>query len=110
MPAPEPKPAISEQDLIDQFPLATPAPEEPSRAPSPQDIVEPPAPSGPQIPPMFVMMITPELAPVAKVGGLGDVVYGLARELEMRGNAVEIILPKYNYMRYDHIYGFDQGV
>ena len=50
-------------------------------------------------------MITPELAPVAKVGGLGDVVYGLSRELELRGNAVEIILPKYDCMRYDHIWG-----
>ena len=54
---------------------------------------------------MFVVMIASEMAPVAKVGGLGDVVYGLGRELEMRGNAVEIILPKYNNMRYDHIWG-----
>jgi starch synthase len=54
---------------------------------------------------MFVVMITPELAPAAKVGGLADVVFGLGRELEMRGNAVEIILPKYDCMRYDHIYG-----
>jgi starch synthase len=54
---------------------------------------------------MFVMMVTPELAPVAKVGGLADVVFGLSRELELRGNAVEIILPKYDCMRYDHIFG-----
>jgi starch synthase len=56
-------------------------------------------------PRMFVMMITTELAPVAKVGGLGDVTYGLSRELELRGNAVEIILPKYDCMRYDHVWG-----
>lgn len=51
------------------------------------------------------MMVSPECAPVAKVGGLGDVVFGLSRELEVRGNDIEIILPKYDCMRYDHIYG-----
>lgn len=54
---------------------------------------------------MFVVMITPECAPVAKVGGLGDVVHGLAYEESIRGNAVEVILPKYDCMRYDRIYG-----
>jgi starch synthase len=54
---------------------------------------------------MYVVMIASECAPVAKVGGLGDVVYGLSRELEIRGHSVEIILPKYDCMRYDHIYG-----
>lgn len=53
---------------------------------------------------MYIVMIASECAPVAKVGGLGDVVYGLSRELEIRGNAVEIILPKYDCMRYDHIW------
>jgi starch synthase len=41
---------------------------------------------------------------VAQAGGLGEVVYGLSRELEARGHAVEIILPKYDCMRYDQIY------
>jgi starch synthase len=50
-------------------------------------------------------MIASECAPVAKVGGLADVVFALSRELEIRGNAVEIILPKYDCMRYDHIWG-----
>jgi starch synthase len=54
---------------------------------------------------MFIVMITPECAPVAKVGGLADVVFGLSRELEVRGNSVEIILPKYDCMRYDQIWG-----
>ena len=54
---------------------------------------------------MFIVMVSAECAPVAKVGGLGDVVHGLSRELEIRGNAVEIILPKYDCMRYDHIWG-----
>ena len=54
---------------------------------------------------MYVVMIASECAPVAKVGGLGDVVFGLSRELEIRGNSVEIILPKYDCLRYDQIYG-----
>lgn len=54
---------------------------------------------------MFIVHITSECAPVAKVGGLADVVYGLSRELEIRGHAVEIILPKYDGLRYDRIWG-----
>ncbi len=54
---------------------------------------------------MFIVMVAAECAPVAKVGGLGDVVYGLSRELEIRGHAVEIVLPKYDCMRYDKIWG-----
>ena len=53
---------------------------------------------------MYIVMIAPECAPVAKVGGLGDVVFGLSRELEIRGNSVEIILPKYDCLRYDQIF------
>lgn len=54
---------------------------------------------------MYVVMVASECAPVAKVGGLGDVVFGLSRELEIRGNAVEIILPKYDCMQYGQIWG-----
>ncbi|MBF0319579.1 MAG: glycogen synthase [Nitrospirae bacterium] len=54
---------------------------------------------------MYIVMVTPELAPVAKVGGLADVIFGLSRELEIRGNSVEIILPKYDCMWYDQIFG-----
>lgn len=54
---------------------------------------------------MYIIMIASECAPVAKVGGLADVVFGLSRELEVRGNAVEIIIPKYDCMRYDQIWG-----
>jgi starch synthase len=54
---------------------------------------------------MYIVMIAAECAPVAKVGGLADVVYGLTREIELRGHAVEIILPKYACMRYDQIWG-----
>jgi starch synthase len=54
---------------------------------------------------MYVVMIAPECSPVAQAGGLGDVVFGLSREVELRGHAVEIVLPKYDCMRYDHIWG-----
>ena len=49
-------------------------------------------------------MVAPECAPAAKAGGLGDVVSGLSRELELRGHAVEIVLPKYASMRYPDIW------
>jgi starch synthase len=54
---------------------------------------------------MYIVQIASECAPVIKAGGLGDVVYGLSRELGNRGHTVEIILPKYDCMRYDHIWG-----
>ncbi len=50
-------------------------------------------------------MVSPECAPVVQAGGLGDVVFGLSREIEARGNAVEINLPKYQQMRYYRIWG-----
>jgi starch synthase len=103
--APEPPvrqdaPAMSEEEIVRDLPKIE---EPPARR---QEPVEPtPEPPPPRIPSMFVVMITPELAPVAKVGGLADVVFGLSRELELRGHAVEIILPKYDCLRYDRIWG-----
>jgi starch synthase len=52
---------------------------------------------------MYVVMVAAECAPAAKAGGLGDVVSGLSRELERRGHAVEIIVPKYASLRYSDI-------
>jgi starch synthase len=54
---------------------------------------------------MYIVQIASECAPVIKAGGLGDVVYGLSRELENQGHCVELILPMYDCMRYDHIWG-----
>lgn len=54
---------------------------------------------------MYIVHVASECAPVIKAGGLGDVVYGLSREVESRGHAVEVILPMYDNMRYDHIWG-----
>jgi starch synthase len=64
---------------------------------------------------VYVVMVASECAPVAQAGGLGEVVFGLSRELELRGHQVEILLPKYDCMRYDriedlHIIWFDLWV
>lgn len=48
-------------------------------------------------------MVTSELAPVAKVGGLADVVIGLSKDLVKKGHTVEVMLPMYHSMRYDLI-------
>ncbi|KAL6991407.1 putative starch synthase 4, chloroplastic/amyloplastic [Sarracenia purpurea var. burkii] len=52
---------------------------------------------------LHIIHIAAEMAPVAKVGGLGDVVTGLGKALQKRGHHVEIILPKYDCMEYEHI-------
>jgi starch synthase len=57
---------------------------------------------------MYIVQIASECAPVAKVGGLADVVYGLSRELQNRVHWVEVILPKYDCMRYDEIWGLEK--
>ncbi|XP_010439884.1 PREDICTED: probable starch synthase 4, chloroplastic/amyloplastic [Camelina sativa] len=61
-------------------------------------LVSSPASSG-----LYVVHIAAEMAPVAKVGGLGDVVAGLGKALQRRGHLVEIILPKYDCMKYDRV-------
>jgi len=100
-----------EEQFKDLPPMEEPAPAlfwetvevvEAEPAPKPQPDTSPP---DHVIPCMRIVQITPELAPVAKVGGLADVVFGLSRELEIRANHVEIILPKYDCLRYDHIWG-----
>ncbi|XP_021763949.1 probable starch synthase 4, chloroplastic/amyloplastic [Chenopodium quinoa] len=53
---------------------------------------------------LHVIHIAAEMAPVAKVGGLGDVVTGLGKALQKKGHLVEIILPKYDCMQYDLIH------
>lgn len=58
---------------------------------------------------MYIVQIASECAPVIKAGGLGDVVYGLSTELENQGHCVELILPKYDCMRYDHIWGLHEA-
>ena len=58
---------------------------------------------------MYIVQIASECAPVIKAGGLGDVVYGLSREIDTREHCVEVVLPKYDCMRYDHIWGLHEA-
>jgi starch synthase len=62
----------------------------------------------PQEKKMYVVMVTSEVAPCAKVGGLGDVILGLGRELMRRGHEVEVICPMYACLRYDEIRGLHE--
>lgn len=47
---------------------------------------------------MHIIHIASELAPLAKVGGLADVLLGLCRELSWKGHDVDIVIPKYDCM------------
>jgi starch synthase len=47
---------------------------------------------------MHIVHIASEMAPLAKVGGLADVILGLCRELSQKGHDVDIIIPKYDCM------------
>ncbi|MBK1722358.1 glycogen synthase GlgA [Thiocystis violacea] len=108
---PEAKPeqpiaATAEPEQPEEPAETTAPPSAPEPEPEPEVVHEPPPepPPAPSRPSLFIVHITPELAGVAKVGGLADVVFGLSRELAIRGNHVEIVLPKYASMRYDQIY------
>ncbi|KAI7731493.1 hypothetical protein M8C21_006294 [Ambrosia artemisiifolia] len=52
---------------------------------------------------LYVIHVTAEMAPIAKVGGLGDVVTGLARACLLRGHKVDIMLPFYECIQKDDI-------
>lgn len=52
---------------------------------------------------MHIVHIASEMAPLAKVGGLADVVLGLSRELSWKGHDVDIIIPKYDCMDSDQV-------
>jgi starch synthase len=45
---------------------------------------------------MHIVQIASEITPIAKVGGLADVMAGLSRELKLKGHTVDILLPKYD--------------
>jgi len=52
---------------------------------------------------MYITMVGAECAPVAKAGGLGDVIHGLSRALIAQGHQVEVVLPRYDCLRSDLI-------
>lgn len=45
---------------------------------------------------MYIVHVTTEMTPIAKVGGLGDVIQGLGKALAQKGEKVEVILPFYD--------------
>lgn len=47
---------------------------------------------------MHIIHIASEMAPLAKVGGLADVLLGLSREQSWKGHDVDILIPKYDCM------------
>ncbi|KAJ0946728.1 putative starch synthase [Helianthus annuus] len=54
-------------------------------------------------PPMHIVHISVEMAPIAKVGGLGDVVTSLSRAVQDLNHTVDIILPKYDCLNLSNV-------
>lgn len=54
---------------------------------------------------MDIVHVASELAPIAKVGGLGDVLYGLSKASVKKGHSVCVILPKYDCMKINELQG-----
>ncbi|XAR65647.1 Starch synthase [Bertholletia excelsa] len=57
-------------------------------------------------PPMHIVHIAVEMAPIAKVGGLGDVVTSLSRAVQDLNHNVDIILPKYDCLNLSNVKDF----
>ncbi|XP_009357455.2 LOW QUALITY PROTEIN: starch synthase 3, chloroplastic/amyloplastic [Pyrus x bretschneideri] len=57
-------------------------------------------------PPMNIVHIAVEMAPIAKVGGLGDVVTSLSRAVQDLNHHVDIILPKYDCLNFSNVKEF----
>ncbi|KAG2438870.1 hypothetical protein HYH02_010668 [Chlamydomonas schloesseri] len=48
-----------------------------------------------------IVHVAVEMAPIAKVGGMGDVVTALGRAVQEQGHDVSVMLPKYDCINYD---------
>ncbi|XP_015958619.1 soluble starch synthase 3, chloroplastic/amyloplastic [Arachis duranensis] len=57
--------------------------------------------------PLHIIHIAVEMAPIAKVGGLGDVVTGLSRAVQDLSHNVDIILPKYDCLNLSNVKDFN---
>ncbi|KAL4419296.1 hypothetical protein ABPG77_001628 [Micractinium sp. CCAP 211/92] len=53
------------------------------------------------MPTLRVVHVAAEMAPIAKEGGLGDVVTALGRAVQDEGHDVEVVLPKYDCINYN---------
>lgn len=58
--------------------------------------------------PLYVAHIAVEMAPICKVGGLGDVVTALGRAVQESGHLVEVILPRYDFFLASPLLGATQ--
>ena len=58
--------------------------------------------------PLHVMSVSVEMAPIAKVGGLADVVTSLGLAVQAEGHKVEVVLPKFDVIKYDLIEDFKE--
>ncbi len=47
---------------------------------------------------MRIVHLAAEFAPIAKAGGLGEVMVGLCRELNRSGHFIDVIIPKYHFI------------
>nr|VDC65487.1 unnamed protein product [Brassica rapa] len=54
-------------------------------------------------PPLHIVHIAVEMAPIAKVGGLGDVVTSLSRAVQELNHNVDIIFPNYDCIKYNFV-------
>src|SRR4030042_768341 len=68
--------------------VAKPAPK---RRVKPKAIIE----AAPEAPSLHIAMVSPEIVPFAKTGGLGDVMGSLPQALERLGVKVTLIMPAY---------------
>ncbi|KAK7245860.1 hypothetical protein RIF29_40713 [Crotalaria pallida] len=57
-------------------------------------------------PPLHIIHISVEMAPIAKVGGLGDVVTSLSRAIQDLNHNVDIVLPKYDCLNLSNVKDF----
>ena len=90
-------PSPSEARFWDRAPRTSPAPISGGTAAAPVQELD--------ADPMHIVHITAEMAPIAKVGGLGDVVTGLSRSVGARGHNVSVIMPFYESLPVDQIEG-----
>ena len=58
-------------------------------------------------PPLHIVHVAVEMAPIAKVGGLADVVTALGRASAADGHAVEVVLPRYAFFSHSPLLGGD---
>jgi len=55
-----------------------------------------------------IVHIAVEMAPIAKVGGMGDVVTALGRAIKEEGHKVQVIIPKFDCLNYKQVQNLHQ--